>query len=194
MHQLNLEMLEQLHVTLSWIIERNIETPNTEKLIALISKSQSLLNEMNSSSPAILQYRKLDRRIFTGKNNRRRLHRTLISKPFIGEPYLKSYDALWKAEVEGQSSISVGWFSPFSKPSPFSSMTEMLIGSPTNDEALLCYVQMRMCGLNGEKPVADKLREEFAVFESTMGELYLLRLVAEDLKSFRRMIRLKRYD
>jgi hypothetical protein len=48
--------------------------------------------------------------------------------------------------------------------------------------------------MNGSKTVAEKLREEFAVFESTMGELYLLRLVAEDLKSFRRMIRLKRYD
>jgi hypothetical protein len=42
--------------------------------------------------------------------------------------------------------------------------------------------------------VTEKLHEEFAVFESTMRELYLLRLVAEDLKSFRRMIKLKRYD
>jgi hypothetical protein len=63
----------------------------------------------------------------------------LISKPFIGELYLKSYDALLKAEVEGHSPVSVGRFSPFSKPSPFSSMTEMLIGLPTNDEASLCY-------------------------------------------------------
>jgi hypothetical protein len=53
---------------------------------------------------------------------------------------------------------------------------------------------MGMCRLNGEKTVAEKLREEFRVFELTMGDLYLLRLLAEDLKSFKRMIRLKRYD
>lgn len=39
-----------------------------------------------------------------------------------------------------------------------------------------------------------KLREEFARFEKTMEELYLLKRVAADLKSYRKMIRLKRYD
>jgi hypothetical protein len=48
--------------------------------------------------------------------------------------------------------------------------------------------------MNREKTAAEKLHEEFAVFELRMRELYLLRRVAEDLKSFRRMIRLKRYD
>ena len=39
-----------------------------------------------------------------------------------------------------------------------------------------------------------KIREEFAKFESTMEELQFLRLVAQDLKSFRQMIKLRRYD
>lgn len=48
--------------------------------------------------------------------------------------------------------------------------------------------------MRGEKTVTEKLHEEFAEFESAMRELYLLRLAAEDFKSFRRMIKLKRYD
>jgi len=48
--------------------------------------------------------------------------------------------------------------------------------------------------LGENRKTLQKLREEFLKFERTMEELYLLRLVAEDLKSFRRMIKLKRYD
>ena len=40
----------------------------------------------------------------------------------------------------------------------------------------------------------QKLRKEFLKFERTMEELYFLKLISEDLKSFRRMIKLKRYD
>jgi len=36
--------------------------------------------------------------------------------------------------------------------------------------------------------------EEFTDFRKTMEELYLLKRVAADLKSYRRMIHLKRYD
>jgi len=39
-----------------------------------------------------------------------------------------------------------------------------------------------------------KIREEFARFERTMEELNLLRQVAQDLKNFREMIKLKKYD
>ncbi len=42
--------------------------------------------------------------------------------------------------------------------------------------------------------VIQKLHEEFVKFQSTMAELYLLRQVASDLKSYRRMIKVKRYD
>jgi hypothetical protein len=44
------------------------------------------------------------------------------------------------------------------------------------------------------KTTADKLHKEFASFRNTMDELYLLKRVAADLKSYRRMIILKRYD
>jgi hypothetical protein len=40
----------------------------------------------------------------------------------------------------------------------------------------------------------QKLHEEFTGFHKSMEELYLLKLVAADLKSYRRMIHLKRYD
>ena len=39
-----------------------------------------------------------------------------------------------------------------------------------------------------------KLHEEYEDFQKTMEELYLLKRVAADLKSYRRMIHLKRYD
>ena len=40
----------------------------------------------------------------------------------------------------------------------------------------------------------QKIAEEFERFQTTMEELHFLRSVAEDLKSFRKMIKLKRYD
>ncbi|MGC9345981.1 MAG: hypothetical protein ACP5ER_04220 [Candidatus Bathyarchaeales archaeon] len=44
------------------------------------------------------------------------------------------------------------------------------------------------------KTLLQKLHEEFVRFERTMDELYFLKRVSEDLKSFRKMIKLKRYD
>jgi len=44
-----------------------------------------------------------------------------------------------------------------------------------------------------EHPV-QKIWKEFAKFESTMEELRFLKLVAQDLKNFREMIKLKKYD
>jgi uncharacterized protein (UPF0335 family) len=40
----------------------------------------------------------------------------------------------------------------------------------------------------------ERIHEEFANFRKTMEELYLLKRVASDLKSYRRMIKLKKYD
>jgi hypothetical protein len=40
----------------------------------------------------------------------------------------------------------------------------------------------------------EKLYEELALFERTMEELRFLRLVAQDLKSFRKMLRFRKYD
>jgi len=39
-----------------------------------------------------------------------------------------------------------------------------------------------------------KVHEEIARFEKTMEELHLLKRVSRDLKSYRRMIRIKKYD
>jgi hypothetical protein len=40
----------------------------------------------------------------------------------------------------------------------------------------------------------QKINEEFVNFRKTMEELSMLKLVASDLKSYRRMIKLKKYD
>ncbi|MEM3601263.1 MAG: hypothetical protein QW222_08070 [Candidatus Bathyarchaeia archaeon] len=45
-----------------------------------------------------------------------------------------------------------------------------------------------------DKKSLKRLREELIRFENAMEELHFLKLVTEDLKSFKRMIRLKRYD
>ncbi len=39
-----------------------------------------------------------------------------------------------------------------------------------------------------------RIQEELTKFEDTMEELRALRSVADELRSFRKMIRLKRYD
>jgi len=48
--------------------------------------------------------------------------------------------------------------------------------------------------MGGNERFLQKIREEFARFEKTMEELYFLKRVARDLKNFREMIKLKKYD
>jgi len=48
--------------------------------------------------------------------------------------------------------------------------------------------------MSGNQRSLRKLQEEFVKFERTMEELHFLKLVADDLKSFRKMIELKKYD
>jgi hypothetical protein len=48
--------------------------------------------------------------------------------------------------------------------------------------------------MEGEHKIAKQLHEELTKFEMTMQELRLLKLVATDLKNYRRMINLKKYD
>jgi len=48
--------------------------------------------------------------------------------------------------------------------------------------------------MSDDNRILQRLHEEFATFQKTMEELHLLRLVASDLKSYRRMIKLKKYD
>lgn len=40
----------------------------------------------------------------------------------------------------------------------------------------------------------ERLYEEFARFERAMEELRFLKLVAQDLRSFRKMLRFRKYD
>jgi hypothetical protein len=45
-----------------------------------------------------------------------------------------------------------------------------------------------------DNAILQKLREENANFQKTVEELYLLKLVAADLRNYRKMIKLKKYD
>jgi len=42
--------------------------------------------------------------------------------------------------------------------------------------------------------VVQKIHEEFTSFHNTMEELYMLKKVAADLRNYRKMIKLKKYD
>jgi hypothetical protein len=59
MHQLNFELIEQLTITCGWLVDNNIEIPNSEHLRSLIGKSLSLIAEIQADEPKILQYKKL---------------------------------------------------------------------------------------------------------------------------------------
>jgi hypothetical protein len=52
----------------------------------------------------------------------------------------------------------------------------------------------RLKSMSKEKVLHRKVHEEMAKFEKTMEELRLLKCVSQDLKSYRKMLRLKRYD
>ncbi len=45
-----------------------------------------------------------------------------------------------------------------------------------------------------EKTLYHEAREELVKFEKTMEELHLLKSVSKDLKNYRKMIKLKKYD
>lgn len=59
LHQLNFELLEELNITCQWLIGSNFDIPNKEHLKSLLGKSLSLLNEVNSNTPQLLQYQKI---------------------------------------------------------------------------------------------------------------------------------------
>lgn len=59
MHQLNLELLEQLSVSCNWLMEHKVPIPNAEKICSLLDKAKALVNEIQAETPKILQYRML---------------------------------------------------------------------------------------------------------------------------------------
>jgi hypothetical protein len=65
LHQLNLELLEQLHVAMLWIAEHKIPLPNPDVLNSLFLKSKSLLNEIQSNEPEFIQYTISRRKVTT---------------------------------------------------------------------------------------------------------------------------------
>jgi hypothetical protein len=56
MHQLNLELLEQLAVVCKWMLSNNIQVPNRDKFVSLLRKARILFDEFYS--PPFLQHRK----------------------------------------------------------------------------------------------------------------------------------------
>ena len=63
MHQLNLELLEQLDVTCGWMLDSNVIVPNKEKLTSLLRKARTLLEEIQT--PTTLNQKSAIRRNFT---------------------------------------------------------------------------------------------------------------------------------
>jgi len=61
-------------------------------------------------------------------------------------------------------------------------------------KALLSDQSSKMKTMERNKALVQKLHEEFTRFETTMQELQLLKQVATDLKSYRRMMKFKKYD
>jgi hypothetical protein len=66
---------------------------------------------------------------------------------------------------------------------------------PTNDETLPhLQKDQEQTAMEQATTTIQKISEEFINFRKTMEELYMLKRVASDLKSYRRMIKLKKYD
>jgi len=61
-------------------------------------------------------------------------------------------------------------------------------------KALHSQPNMKMETMNENDRFIKKIRKEFAKFERTMEELHFLKQVSQDLKSFKEMIKLKKYD
>jgi hypothetical protein len=64
---------------------------------------------------------------------------------------------------------------------------------PTNDETSHIAKKPEQAAME-QTTAVQKINEEFINFQKTMEELCMLKQVASDLKSYRRMIKLKKYD
>ena len=59
MHQLNLELLEQLDVSCGWLLESKVHLPNERHFVSLLTKARALLSEIQAETPKTLIYQKL---------------------------------------------------------------------------------------------------------------------------------------
>jgi len=82
LHQLNLELLEQLNVACGYFVDNSIPLPNVEILHSLFAKSKALLTEIESSEPKILQYQKI-------ADEKKHLNRTDEDVPVPFQPLYK---------------------------------------------------------------------------------------------------------
>jgi hypothetical protein len=69
MHQLNIELLEQLAVTCDYLLRNKVAMPNESTLVSLLEKAMTLLNEIQADKPKLLQYT-TNRRILTGEHSK----------------------------------------------------------------------------------------------------------------------------
>ena len=65
LHELNVELLEQLDVACTWLIDNRVQVPNESVFYSLLSKSKVLLEEMQADEPIILRYTTNSRRKVT---------------------------------------------------------------------------------------------------------------------------------
>jgi hypothetical protein len=103
---------------------------------------------------------------------------------------------VWRAiEVEGYTQQANRIF-PFSKPSPFSSMTDWPLGSQqTMTNALQHTITIKAeKTMTKQETLHHQVNQQLTKFEKTMQELHLLKRVSKDLKNYRKMIKLKKYD
>jgi hypothetical protein len=71
-------------------------------------------------------------------------------------------------------------------------MTDWLCCQPKNGEALQQPTEQREMDQN--RQTIHKIREEFIKYEKAIEELRFLKLVSEDLKNFKKMINLQKFD
>lgn len=69
LHQLNLELIEQLCVTSDWLLEHNIPIPNPSSFVSLLNKAKALLIEIQANEPNSLQYTTSRRKVTDWKEN-----------------------------------------------------------------------------------------------------------------------------
>jgi hypothetical protein len=59
MHQLNMELLEQLSIACDYLLKSAVAVPNANLFASLLNKAMALLNEIQSGEPKVLQYTKV---------------------------------------------------------------------------------------------------------------------------------------
>lgn len=58
MHQLNIELLEQLALACNHLVVNHVKVPNVNTFNSLVSKAMTLLNEVTADETKLLVYRK----------------------------------------------------------------------------------------------------------------------------------------